>query len=146
MNDIIFNITFGAFGGIFAITFFLMGYKILRKAKKQKYNCTIRTYGKVVNNIKHTATETNATGAYENADSWHALFEYNVAGEKCVKESSLGTRYPKYEIGQTVEIYYNPENYHDFYVVGDTYPSNLGIILISIGIIIIGIVLFAIRP
>jgi len=142
MADILFYIVFGVFGGIFTI----MGYIILRKTRKQKYNCTIKTYGKVVNNIKHTATETNATGAYENADSWHALFEYNVAGEKCVKESSLGTRYPKYEIGQTVEIYYNPENYHDFYVVGDTYPSNLGIILISIGIIIIGIVLFAIRP
>lgn len=117
-----------------------MGYIILRKIRKQKYNCTIKTYGKVVNNIRHTIKEDSET-----VDYWHALFEYNVAEEKCVKQSTLaGRRQPKYEIGQTVEIYYNPKNPHDFWVVGDTYPSALGIILISIGIITISIVLFSI--
>lgn len=102
MTDILFYIVFGVFGGIFAI----MGYIILRKTRKQKYNCTIKTYGKVVNNIRHTTTETRTGGGYETVDYWHALFEYNVAEEKFVKESTLGgRRQPKYEIGQTVEIY-----------------------------------------
>ena len=141
MENVLFYIVFGVFGG----TFTIMGYIILRKTRKQKYNCTIKTYGKVVNNIRHTITETSTGGGYKKVDYWHALFEYNVAEEKCVKESTLGgRRQPKYEIGQTVEIYYNPENPHDFYVVGDTYPSAFGIILISIGIIPISIVLFTI--
>lgn len=142
MNDIFFQVTFGLFGGTLAIIFFIIGIVVLRKTNRQKSNCTIKTYGKVVNNIRHKDRDTNG----EIKDSWHALFEYNVDDVKCSKESTLGTRQPKYEIGQTVEIYYNPKNCHDFYVVGDTYPPIIGRILLGIGIITIIMVLFAIRP
>ena len=73
----------------------------------------------------------------KNSYSWRPVFEYNIGELKFIKESSYGSSQSKYAIGQNVEIYYNPEDYNEYYVVGDTLPKTLGTIFTIVGIIAI---------
>ncbi len=62
-----------------------------------------------------------------------------------ILESACGSSQSKYAIGQEVEVYYNPEDYNEYYIAGDTLPKTLAIIFTIVGIVAIMIaIVFAI--
>ena len=79
----------------------------------------------------------DSDGGY--SSSWHPVIEYNIRGLRYIKESAFGSSRPKYAIGQTVEVYYNPEDHHEYYIAGDTLPKTIAIIFTVVGIIAISI-------
>ncbi len=134
-NTIMVAIMFFALCGLI---FFIIGIVLLKIRKKKEVNCTSTTFGKVRDIVRHKSYDSN--GGY--SSSWHPVFEYNIGELKFVKESHYGSSQPKYAIGQDVEVCYNPDNYNEFYIVGETVPKTLGVIFTIVGIIVIIIAIF----
>lgn len=120
------------------IMFFIIGLAMLNNRMKKEKNCTVKTNGKVIDIVKEKSNDTQGYTYY-----FHPVFEYNIGELKFVKKSSIGTSEQKYAIGQDVEILYNPENYHEYYVVGDNKQKRLAIIFTIVGIIVIIISIFS---
>ena len=138
LGDIIFLII----AVIVTTTFFMVGLYLLYKSNKEK-QYTNKTYGKVINNIQHKTTERDAHGKLVTRFYWHSLCEYTVGNTKCVRETNVGTVTPKYEIGQTVTIYYNPQNFHEAYIEGDNNSKAKAIVCFILGIFLIVFLYFA---
>lgn len=125
---------------LFGIVFSILGIVMLKNKKKREKNCTAKTYGKVTDIIKHENYDHHS--GYSSC-LWHPVFEYNIGELKFVKESFYGSSQPKYAIGQNVEVYYNPENYNEYYIKGETLPKTLGTIFTIAGIVAIIIAAFS---
>lgn len=123
-------------------SFFIVGlYFIYRSNKEKQY--TNKTYGKIINNIQHKTTERDVNGKFVTKLYWHSLCEYTVGNTKCVRETNVGTVIPKYEIGQTVTIYYNPQNCHEAYIEGDNNSKAKAVVCFILGIVLIVFLYFA---
>ena len=137
MNTLVFVIMFSGIWALIGVIFFVIGIALLNNRKKKEINCTSKTYGKVTDLVRHE--NYNEDGGY--STSWHPVIEYNVGELKFIKESVYGSSQSKYAIGQDVEIYYNPEEYNEYYIVGDTLPKTCATIftIVGIGAIIIAV-------
>jgi len=115
--------------GLFGIFLFVLGIFSFHEIKKKKIKCTSKTYGKVIDIIKRRGS--TARGYF----TWifYPVFEYNIGENKFVKESLHGTSDLKYIIGQEVEVYYNTEDYNEYYIAGDTTQKTSSIFLTIIG-------------
>jgi len=134
MNDtLIFVIIISGISILLGTIFLLIGIAMLSNRKKKEINCTSSTYGKVTDIVKHERYDSDGN----HRSSWHPVFEYNIGDFKFIKEYPYGSSQSKYAIGQDVEIYYNPENYNEYYIAGDTFPKTLSIIFTIVGICII---------
>lgn len=135
------HILFFILGGIITGTFFVMGIYFLIKTKREKkYTCKV--CGKVVNNIMREEKKLDANNHYITKRYWYALCEYTVGTTKCARQTNIGTTHPKYEIGQTVTIYYNLNNCHESYIEGDNNSKTKAIVCFIIGIILILFIYF----
>lgn len=131
MSDtIMFAIMFSGIWSLVGIIFFIVGIVMLNKTKKKELNCTSKTYGKVTDIVRHQSYDRH--GRY--SSSWHPVFEYNIGELKFIKESPYGSSESKYAIGQNLEVYYNPKDYNEYYIAGDTTPKTLAIILTIVGV------------
>lgn len=110
---------------------------MFKNRKKKEIKCILKTYGKVIDIVKHQKSDSNGRYTF----SWYPVFEYNIAELKFIKESLYGSSQPNYAIGQEVEVYYNPEDYNDFYIAGEALPKNIDTIFTIIGstVIIVGV-------
>lgn len=129
----IFIAMFSGISGLIGIIFFIIGIVILKKQKTREKNCTSKTHGKVVDILKHENRGLDNTYTY----SWHPVFEYTIENLKYVKESLYGFSESKFAIGQDVEIYFNPENYNEYYVAKETLPKTFGTVFTIVGIVLI---------
>lgn len=131
MSDtLMFVIIFSGVWSLVGVIFFIIGIVMLNNRKKKEINCTSKTYGKVTDIVRHQSYDRD--GGY--SSSWHPIFEYNVGELKFIKESLYGSSQSKYAIGQDVEVYYNPEDYNEYYIVGDTLPKTIATIFTIVGI------------
>lgn len=128
-----FAIIFSGAWALFGLIFFIIGIAILNNRKKKEINCTSKTYGKVKNIINRKSRDLD--GGY--SSSWYPVFEYNIGELKFIKKYAYGSSQSKYAIGQDVEIYYNPENYNEYYIAGDSLPKKLAIFFTVAGICMI---------
>ena len=119
--------------GLIGIIFFIIGTFLIINRKKKEKNCTSKTYGKVIDIVKVRYNDVGKGYSY----MWHPVFEYNIGNQKLIKQSAYGRTECKYAVGQNVEIYFNPENYNEYYVAGETVPKTLGIIFTCVGIALI---------
>jgi hypothetical protein len=138
MSDTLtFAIMFSGIWALVGVIFFVIGIVMFNNRKKKEISCTSKVYGKVIDIDRHQNYD--ADGQY--SSSWHPVFEYNIGELKFIKESPYGSSQSKYAIGQDVEIYYNPEDYNEYYVPEDNLPKTLATIfsIVGIGAIIIAI-------
>lgn len=134
MSDtLMFVIIFSGVWTLVGVIFLIVGILMYNNWKKKKVNCTSMTYGKITDIVRHSNYYSD--GVY--SPRWHPVFEYNVGELKFVKESPYGSSQSKYAIGQDVEVYYNPEDYNEYYLAGDTIPKTLATIFIIVGIVAI---------
>lgn len=134
--SVLFLIGFGGLGGIF----FIIGLVLLNKFKSKRIKCTEKTYGKVTDIIKEISLNTDGRGY---TYMWYPVFEYTIGELKFKKQSYYGGGQVKFAIGQEVEIYYNPENYNEFYVSGENTPKTIGKIFSIIGIVLMILAVFS---
>lgn len=138
-NKLIFDFVFPGIFGLVGMVFLLIGIGILKNIKRKEKNCTSKTYGKVTDIVRHKRYDRDIGYVY----ILHPIVEYNVGNLKIEKESSSGSSLSKYEIGQEVEICYNPEDYNEYYIMGDTVSKTMGMINTIVGCIAIGIAIFS---
>lgn len=124
--------------GLIGIIFFIIGTFLIINRKKKEKNCTSKTYGKVIDIVKVRYNSVGKGYSY----MWHPVFEYNIGNQKLIKQSAYGRTECKYAVGQNVEIYFNPENYNEYYVAGENVPKTVGIIFTCVGIAFIIIAIF----
>lgn len=117
---------------IIGLIFLSIGLGIKHNRKKKLSNCSETTKGKIIDIVKRKHND-DGTASY----TFHPVIEYNVNNQKYVKTSTFGTRPSKYEVGQEVEIHYNPDNCDTYYIEGDNTQKKLGTIFTTIGIIIL---------
>lgn len=134
MDGLFFVIIFGGIFSLLGFVFLTVGILMLKNKKKKELNCTSQTYAKVIDLIKRE-NNNNYDGYY--STSWHPVIEYTIGTQKIVKESPYGNYKPKYEIGQDVELFYNPENYNEYYIKGDNILELVGTIFATVGVILI---------
>ena len=130
---LIFGIIFSGVWTLLGVIFLIIGLVMLNNRKRKKSNCTSVTYGKVIDIVKNRRY--NGHGVYYT--SWNPVFEYNIGELKFIKESYYGNSQSKYAIGQKVEVYYNPEDYNEYYIAGDNLPKTLATIFTIVGIVAI---------
>lgn len=128
-NPLTFVLIFSGTWLLVGTVFFVIGIALLRNRRKKELNCTSRTYGRVVDMVMRQSHDSD--GGYHS--SLHPVFEYTVGALTYVKESSYGSSNPKFAIGQTVEVCYDPRNCHDYYIAGETLPKTLAKIFIAVG-------------
>lgn len=129
-EKILFVIIFSGVWSLLGTIFLIIGIVILKNRKLKEMNCTSKTYGKVTDIVRHRNYDNN--GGY--SSSWHPVFEYKIGELKYIKESIYGSSSSKFAVGQDVEIYYNPEDYNDYYVATETLSKTLGKIFTGVGI------------
>lgn len=129
--DNIIKIMFEIMGAIISGTFFIIGVYYLYKTKKEK-KYSSKTYGKIIENImeKECINYNSPSRRY-----YYALCEYMVGETKCVRKTNIGTFQPKYKVGETVAVYYNPDNCHESYIEGDNNSKIKAIVCFILGII-----------
>ncbi len=128
--------------GLIGIIFCIIGIALLRNRKSKEKRCTSTAFGKVTDIVMHRTRDIDSN-AY--STSWYPVFEYEVGGLKFVKESHYGSSQSKYAVGQEVEVRYNPEDPHDYYIVEKFIPKTLGTALTILGLLFcMGAIVFAI--
>lgn len=131
MDDtLFFLIVFLGTWALIGVVFLTIGIIMLNNGKKKRINCTSQTYGKVTDIVRRVSYDSDGCSSI----SWHPVFEYSIGELKFVKESIYGASQSKYAIGQNVEIYYNPGNYDEYYIAGDSQSKRLAVIFTIVGI------------
>lgn len=144
MDNTVLKIMFLGIGGTIAVAFFIVGLYYLNKQKKEKrYSC--KAYGKIINNIKREEKNFDVDDHYRTRVYWYALYEYTVGETKCIRETNIGTLQPKYEVGQNVTVYYNPDNCHEAYIDGDNNSQIKSAVCFALGITLSIFIYFIIK-
>ena len=117
------NIDFS--GVLFGLFFVVIGVAVIMFQKKQNNKCTEVTTATVIDNVH--------PGYGSSVRKFMPVFQYTVNGQTVTQKSTIARKPKKYEIGDQVELRYNPNNINEYYVPGYTSKS-LGIIFILAGL------------
>lgn len=123
------------FIAVIGVVFIVLGIVAINLGNGLKKRCTEKTIGTVVEIIsREQIDDTNPT--------YFPVIEYQVGDRTISQMSNSGDYPPKYEVGDQVEIYYNPNNVQEFIIKGDSTHNFVGIIAIVLGSIatVVGIV------
>lgn len=129
----LFVVIFSGIWGLIGVIFSIIGIAMLNHRKKKEERCTSKVWGKVKDIVRQKSHDSDGGYSY----SWHPVFEYTIGGLTYIKESMSGSTQTKFAIGQDIEIYYNPEDPHDYYVPEDKIPKVLGKVFTAVGMIAI---------
>lgn len=76
--------------------------------------------------------------------TYFPVIEYQVGDRTISQKSRSGQNPPKYQVGQQVEICFNPNNVEEYIIKGDSTPKHLGIGFIVLGsiVVVVGFIAF----
>lgn len=118
---------------LIAVGMLVLMIVIVTNLRSKYEKCTAETTGTVVENVYHPPTDNEGSGAYS------PVFEYTVDGRTYRKESDTGQQPPRYRVGETDTVHYDPNDPETFYVE----KSDVFVMLIMGGISA-GFLMFAI--
>lgn len=95
-------------GSIFLIIAIVLG----KKYKQKLENCTCKTVARVIEMRRMTSRDHYSTPT----TSWFPVYEYYVGRQRIEKHSSFGQDKQIFYDGQTVELFYNPSDWNEYYV------------------------------
>lgn len=108
------------------------GFLIWRGKNLEKV-CTVQVGGIVSDNFLSVKYKKG-----RRRESYYPIFKYSVGGIEYTQQSSFGTgRSPKFAIGQSVKVFYNPSNPKQYYVLEEGKLTIMAICFIAIGVIIL---------
>ncbi|MCL2587860.1 MAG: DUF3592 domain-containing protein [Oscillospiraceae bacterium] len=103
-------IFFGAVGAIFlVVALILLNFLLKARRLLEQGNATMAT---VIKNVVNPGDPfaVSSPGSGGRARLYYAVYEYTVDGTRYEHTSKVGHSKPKYQVGQTVEIHYDPSN------------------------------------
>ena len=133
MEEFALRIVFVLFGLIFAG----IGWFLLWRQKKLKQVCTAQVSGTVkdvTESISHSTGKGKRTG--RRRVSYRPIFTYSVEGVEYVQQSIIGSSRPKFNVGQSVTVFYDPSSPKRFYVLEEGKSTVAGICFVAVGVVI----------
>ena len=115
---------------IVGFVFLGIGIGTLVKKRKGYKVCTAVTTGSVKEFVRHVHSASHTS---MDPKICYPVIEFYANGQNYEVRSSYGTTKPRFEIGQKVEIHYNPAKPSDFFIEGDSIPKKLSIAFILAG-------------
>ena len=107
------------FSGIFCgigLIFLMVSWIITAVIADRKKNCTSKAVGTVTDLVRST----NYHDRNSHARGFHPVVQYTTdKGETLSVTSAVSTSPPKYRIGDTVHVKYDPNKPEKFYIDGD---------------------------
>lgn len=111
---------------IFAIS----SYQHLQKV------CTGKVYGTVIDLVERRSTSTS-NGHRRTSYSYAPVVQFMVNGREYTVESNTSTNPPSHQVGDTIEVHYNPDNPEETYFEKDAVALILGVVFGVIGFALI---------
>ena len=122
------------------IIFAIAGIIVMQQDNSLKKRCTEQAIGTVVEVICERDSNTTSDDI---TYTYFPVIEYQVGDRTISQRSRSGQTPPKYQVGDQVEIYYNPNDVEEFIIKGDLTPKYFGIGFTVIGAIVavIGVII-----
>ena len=112
---------------LIAILFLSIGLVVRSRQKRLRNNCTMCTYGTITNVFEGRVSD-------DGGRLWFPEFEFTVGDETLTKTTNTGSNPPRYKVGQVVQVFYNPNNYDEYYLDEDPVREILSTVFIAFGI------------
>lgn len=125
------DLFFPLFSGIWCLVgviFGLIGGFMLYHRRQKERTCTMYTSATVTDVVRRRHHSTNGY----RSTYFHPVFSYYVGGQEIVTESHFGSSKPKFTVGQTVELFYDPDRPERYYVPEETVGNLLGWIFVGV--------------
>lgn len=102
--------------GILGIAFLGVGIGLCIRGRKKRNTCTKPVTATVVDMQRESigVGDSSASGEVR-LKSWFPVYEYTVDGVKLRAKALIGTAQPERQVGETVELFVNPDRTNEFY-------------------------------
>lgn len=128
--------------GIIGIIFLMVAVGVSVSTERRKKDCTELISAKIVEVERSDTVSMDGLRTV----SWYPVYEYWVDGQRVRKRSHVGSAREDFYVGQTVQVYVNPQNINLFYCPDEKTElvrnifAGVGVLLIflSIGIGFLG--------
>lgn len=102
--------------GILGIAFLGVGIGLCIRGRKKRNTCTKPVTATVVDMQRESigVGDSSASGEVR-LKSWFPVYEYTVDGVKLRAKALIGTAQPERMVGETVELFVNPDRANEFY-------------------------------
>jgi hypothetical protein len=128
----------------FALIFLAIGVRGIIKRRGLMERCSAEVTGKV---DSFERKESSSSDDDDDDDTrsinytYYPVFSYQVAGKQFVKRSNVGTGHPRFDVGQSVEVSYNPDNPDEYLILDDRSSKMINYVFAGFGVLIIAIVI-----
>lgn len=130
---------------VISIIFLVIAKNSANSLREKKEKCVSETTATVID-IKKERMGTTDDYSY----TWYPVYEYTVDGQQITKKSNIGNGETRFEKGQQVTLYYNPDNLEEIYVPEENAESLaalfkvMGTVFLIVGFIplVVGIILW----
>ncbi len=136
------------FSGIFCgigLIFLMVAWIIVSVVADKKKNCTSKAVGTVTDLVRSTADFDRSN----HMKGYHPVVQYTTAkGETMSITSPVETNPPKYHVGETVHVRYDPHKPEKFYIEGDNTINIVKTVFFCVGLglfvlgLLVGILVF----
>lgn len=114
------------------IIFLVIGIFITIQGNGLKERCTGEATGTVVKIIEEVDSSDDSTSY-----TYYPVIEYKAGEQNVSKKSDIGSNPSKYQVGEKVEILYNPNKIDEYIIKGDNTFGILGIVFIVVGAVLL---------
>jgi len=102
--------------GIIGIAFLGVGIGLCIRGRKKRSTCTKLVTATVVDMQRESGGVGDSSASGEvRLKSWFPVYEYAVDGAKQRVKALIGTAQPERMVGETVELFVNPDRPNEFY-------------------------------
>lgn len=112
------------------LVFSIIGICMSIYQKNKEKKCTEKAKGKVIELVKNYSRNDMGNNY---TIMWHPVIEYYIGEITVKKQSAYGRSSPKYFEGQEIEVFYNPNDYNQYFIIGDSTGKLLSTIFIILG-------------
>ena len=123
---------------ILSVLFFVLAQSSANRFNAKKKACTYKTTATIINIQKERISRSDDYNY-----TWYPTYEYYANGTRMEKKSNIGVGKNTFEKGQTVDLYFNPDNSDQVYVPSEKAESLVTVFRI-LGTAFGGVVLFSV--
>ena len=131
----LFRLIFTGVWCLVGVIFFLLGFLLRRMDQKKRLRCSAMTTATVVDYERRHSHQSHSS-------SWYPVLRYYANGWR-EGVSNCGTGRPRYEVGSTVTVFYDPETPGSFYIEGDKVLKLVSTVFLIVGVAALAIGLAA---
>lgn len=124
-----FSYILSALLGLLGLTLLSIGAGLLASEGTKRRQYTQKATARVRELKQKQTGKAGAPGSIR----YYPVFEYRANGQHLRVESKVGSDKPAYQVGDSVEICFDPDSRRDFYIPSDTSAKKVGAFLTALG-------------